>query len=613
MREVLKVFSRFLPNYKKYVTFTVVFNTLATLFGAFSFITLIPILKIIIKIEKPTSTYLPVHLFPVDGLKQALLNNLSKFVGDLINNPHIGYKWALFYVGCFGLLMVFFKTAFTFSATYCVTKIRNNVVKDLRDRLYNKVLSLPMGYFTEKRKGDIISRMTGDVQEIEYSVASPIDIMFKDPIAIIIFLGIMIFMSYQLTIFVLIMFPISSALIGYIGKTLRKKSFKAQTKMGEILSTIEETLGGLRVIKGFNAESKMAVKQRKQNANFKAIMDSVLIRNYLASPLSEFLGTFVLIGVMWFGGSLILMDQAILGAPEFIVYLIFSYSLINPAKNFSTAFYRIQKGLAALDRVDMVLNTESNILIKENPIDISGFQESIEYKDVWFKYQEDWILQDINLKITKGQTIALVGHSGSGKSTMADLLPRFYDVTRGCILVDGVDVRDISPGALRRLMGIVNQEPILFNDTIFNNIAFGVTSATQEEVEYAARIANAHNFILETENGYDTIIGDRGSRLSGGQRQRISIARAVLTNNPIMIFDEATSSLDTESEKLVQEAINNLLKDRTSIVIAHRLSTVRNADVIYVIRDGKIIEQGSYEQLLEVRGEFKKLHDNQFQ
>ncbi len=611
MRDALKVFFRFLPNYKRYLVFNVIFNVLAALFGIFSFVTLIPILKIILRMSAPATEYMAVHFLPIDGLKTAVMNNLYKYIGDLM----IKYEPTnvLMYVGIFGITMVFFKTAFTFSATFCVAKIRNHVVKDMRNKLYNKVLSLPMGYFTEQRKGDILSRMTGDVQEIEYSVGSPIDIIFKDPITILFSLLVMVFMSFKLTLFVFIMFPIAAAIIGYVGKALRKKSYKAQTKMGEILSTIEETLGGLRIVKGFNAEKKMAVKQDKQNERYRQIMDSVLIRNYLASPLSEFLGTFVIISVMWYGGSLILADKPILDAAEFIVYLVLFYSIINPAKNFSTAYYRVQKGLAALDRVDQVLNTESNILIKEKTTNIDGFRESIEYKGVWFKYQEDYVVQDININIKKGQTIALVGQSGSGKSTLADLLPRFYDATRGSVLIDGIDVRDMEPGQLRRLMGIVNQEPILFNDTIYNNITFGVDSATREQVEYAAHIANAHNFILETENGYDTIIGDRGSRLSGGQRQRISIARAVLTNNPIMILDEATSSLDTESEKLVQEAINNLLKDRTSIVIAHRLSTVRNADIIYVIRDGKIIEQGSFEQLLQSKGEFKKLHDNQFQ
>lgn len=611
MRDALKVFLRFLPNYKRYLVFNVVFNLFASLFGIFSFVALIPILKIILKLQAPTDQYMAVNFLPLDGFKTAVMNNLYKFIGDLMHSS--GPTNALLYVGIFGISMVFLKTTFTFSATFCVAKIRNHVVKDMRNKLYRKVISLPMGYFTEKRKGDILSRMTGDVQEIEYSVGSPIDIIFKDPITILFSLIAMVFMSFKLTIFVFVMFPIAGIIIGFVGKALRKKSYKAQTKMGEILSTIEETLGGLRIIKGFNAEKKMAVKQDIQNERYRQIMDSVLIRNYLASPLSEFLGTFVIISVMWYGGSLILSDKPILDAAEFIVYLVLFYSIINPAKNFSTAYYRIQKGLAALDRVDQVLNTESNIIVKDNPIDINGFNDSIEYKDVYFKYQEDYVLQNINIKIKKGMTIALVGHSGSGKSTMADLLPRFYDVTQGSVLVDGIDVRDLEPGKLRRLMGIVNQEPILFNDTIYNNILFGVEDATQEQVEYAAKIANAHSFILETENGYDTVIGDRGSRLSGGQRQRISIARAVLTNNPIMILDEATSSLDTESEKLVQEAINNLLKDRTSIVIAHRLSTVRNADIIYVIRDGKIIEQGNFEQLLQTKGEFKKLHDNQFQ
>jgi len=411
------------------------------------------------------------------------------------------------------------------------------------------------------------------------------------------------------------MFPFAAAIIGVIGKTLRKRSLLGQNKMGEILSTVEEALGGLRIIKGFNAEQKIRKKQQIQNQEYRTIMDRLMLRYFLASPLSEFLGVAVVISVMWYGGKLILENatNSMLQPEEFLVYLGLFYNIINPAKAFSTGFYNVQKGLAAVDRIDRVMNTKSNIVIKENPVQIEKFENEIEYKNVWFKYNEDYVLSDVNIQIQKGKTIALVGSSGSGKSTMADLLPRFYDVTKGKITVDGNDIRDLDTKALRNLLGIVNQEPILFNDTIYNNIMFGVEEASVEEVENAAKIANAHDFILETENGYQTNIGDRGTRLSGGQKQRISIARAVLKNPPIMILDEATSALDTESERLVQEAINNLMKQRTSIVIAHRLSTIRNSNNIYVLDKGKIIEQGNYDELLKKKGAFKKLHDNQFQ
>ncbi len=551
-------------------------------------------------------------LFPLNIPREAIMNNLYVWLSDQVEQK--GAVTMLLLIGILGIIMVFFKTTFTYLGTFSMTKIRNHVVKDIRNILFGKIVSLPIGYFTEEKKGDIIARTTADVTEIEVSIMTSLDAIFKNPFIIFFTVLSMLFMSWQLTVFVFIMFPIAGAIIGVIGRSLRKQSMLGQNKMGEILSTVEETLGGLRIIKAFNAEKKVQKKQLIQNQEYRSIMDKLTLRRMLASPMSEFMGTIVVMSVMWYGGRLILSDSAksMLEPEEFLVYLVLFYNIINPTKAFSTAIYNIQKGLASMDRIDKVLNTHSKIVIKDNPIQLKAFENNIEYKNVWFKYQEDYVLSDISFTIQKGQTIALVGPSGSGKSTLADLLPRFYDVVKGSILVDGNDIRDLDTTELRNILGIVNQEPILFNDTISNNIIFGVEQASPEEVEKAARIANAHDFIIETENGYQTNIGDRGTRLSGGQKQRISIARAVLKNPPVMILDEATSALDTESERLVQEAINNLMKERTSIVIAHRLSTIRNADTIYVLKQGKIIEQGNYDELLSRKGEFKILHDNQF-
>ena len=614
MRDAFKLFRRFLPPYKGYVSLTILFNVLGAIFGIFSFITLIPLLKILFGLEAETYEYMKVQfsLVPFQIPREALMNNLYAWISE--NAVTRGAVSMLLLVGLFGIVMVLLKTGFTYLGSFSVTKIRNHVVKDIRDNLFRKIVSLPIGFFTEERKGDIIARITGDVTEVENSVMTSLDVVFKNPVIILLTVITMIFMSWQLTLFVFIMFPVAGTIIGVIGKTLRKESRRGQTKMGEILSTVEETLGGLRIIKAFNAEKKIRNKQEKQNQQYRSIMDKIMLRRVLASPMSEFLGTAVVVGVMWYGGRLILLDtgKSTLEPAEFLVYLVLFYNIINPTKAFSTAFYNIQKGLASMDRIDTVLDTVSDIQEKSNAKTISTFNECIEYNNVWFRYKEQFVLKDINLKIQKGQTIALVGSSGSGKSTLTDLLPRFYDATKGTIRIDGNDVRDLNLLGLRSLLGIVNQEPILFNDTIYNNIAFGVEDTTPKEVEQAAKIANAHEFILKTEDGYQTNIGDRGTRLSGGQRQRLSIARAVLTNPPIMILDEATSSLDSESEKLVQLAINNLMKDRTSIIIAHRLSTVRNVDTIYVLNEGKIIEQGSYDELLKKDGTFKILHETQF-
>ena len=615
MRDAFKLFKRFLPPYKAYVSLGILSNIFAAVFSIFSYIALIPLLKILFQLDTKAYEYVDadISLIPFRIPRDAIMNNLYAWLGKSIeiNGP----IRVLLFVALLGIAMIFFKSVFTYMASFFMVKIRNHVVKDIRNNIVGKIISLPIGFFTEEKKGDIIARTTGDVTEIEVSIVSSFDALIKNPIIILITLFSMIFVSWQLTIFIFIMLPFAGAIIGFIGKTLRKRSFQGQNKMGEILSTVEETLGGLRIIKGFNAEKKIQRKQKVQNEEYRSIMDKLMLRYFLASPMSEFLGVLVVMSVMWYGGRLILTEtgENLLQPEEFLVYLGLFYNIINPTKAFSTGFYNVQKGLAAVDRIDRILNTKSNIIIKENPLPINKFEDKIEYKNVWFKYNEEYVLRDISITIQKGQTVALVGPSGSGKSTLADLLPRFYDVTKGNLLVDGNEVSDLDIKALRNLMGIVNQEPILFNDTIFNNIIFGVDQAGTEEVEMAAKIANAHEFIMETENGYQTNIGDRGTRLSGGQKQRISIARAVLKNPPIMILDEATSALDTESEKLVQQAINNLMKKRTSIVIAHRLSTIRNANNIYVLKQGKIVEQGNYKELLAKNGEFKTLHDNQFQ
>lgn len=614
MKYAFRLFSRFLKPYKAYVSFTIVFNILGAIFGIFSFIALIPILKILFNLESKVYNFIEADfsLIPLQIPREAIVNNMYAWLQQ--SAAEKGAIYMLVFVGVLTVILVLFKNVFTYFSSFCMTKIRNHVVKDIRNKLFAKIVSLPIGFFTEERKGDIIARATGDVIEVEVSIMTSLDIVFKNPIIIFFTLLFMVFMSWQLTLFVFIIFPVAGFIIGIIGKTLRKQSRKGQAKMGEILSLIEQSLGGLRIIKAFNAEGKIKAAQQVQNQDYRSIMDKITLRRALASPMSEFLGTSLVIAVMWYGGRLILLDdgRSSLEPEVFIGYLALFYNIINPTKAFSSAFYNIQKGLASMERIDAILDTKSSIQNKEDAIEIKSFEDKIEYSDVWFRYKDDYVLQDINITIKKGETIALVGMSGSGKSTLTDLLPRFYDVTKGSIKIDGQNLRDLDMYGLRSLMGIVNQEPILFNDTIFNNIAFGVESTTPGEVEKAARIANAHEFIVQTEDGYNTNIGDRGGRLSGGQRQRISIARAVLTNPPVMILDEATSSLDTESERLVQEAINNLMKDRTSIVIAHRLSTVRNADTIYVLSDGRIVQKGSYDELLKSDGQFKSLHDNQF-
>lgn len=606
MKDFIKVLKRFLPPYRMDLGMMFFYNLLSALFGAFSFGAMIPVLNIIFGISGDPVTEKVAWEFTTD----ALTNNFYYYTHLLTQN--YGADASLMFVGIVLLVIVLFKVVFAFLGSYHSVSIRNGVVRDMRQIIYNKIVSLPLPYFTEEKKGDIMSRSTGDVSEVENSIMSSVDMFFKNPVIIVVYLAGMIIMSPQLTLFVFVLLPIAGFVIGRVGRSLKKSSRLGQDKMGDILSTIEETLSGLRIIKAFNAESRMNDRFMVESNDYRKIMNSMMRRYVLAHPLSELLGTIVIVIVLWYGGRLILNGTGNLNASAFIAYLAMFYSVINPAKQFSKALYSVQKGLAAMDRIDQLLDAKSVISEKPNAISIQKFENSIEYRNVSFSYNGDRkVLKEIQLEIPKGKTVALVGQSGSGKTTFVDLLPRFYDVSEGGIFIDGIDIRDCKIANLRELMGNVNQESILFNDTIFNNIAFGVENASLEEVMEAAKIANAHDFISATENGYFTNIGDRGSKLSGGQRQRLSIARAVLKNPPIMILDEATSALDTESEKLVQEALDKLMKNRTSVVIAHRLSTVRNADLICVFNEGVIIERGKHEDLILKDGAYKKLYDMQ--
>ncbi len=604
MKGFLQILKRFIPPYKWKLAWNVLFNFLSAIFGAFSFLLLIPSLQILfgtqeLTLVKPELSY--------------SISAISEYVNYLISLVIVQYSHekALIFIGIFIIITVFLKTGFYYLANYMIVFIRNGVVRDIRSIVYRKVLKLQLGFFSDERKGDIMARMTGDVTEVENSIMNSLDMMIKNPILILISIIVMVYMSWSLTLFILFMFPIAGTIIGYIGKSLKKESRKGQKKMGEILSVIEEDLSGLRIIKAFNAEDKAIERFENENTSYFRIMNQLMWRRFLAHPVSEFLGTVVIIIVLWYGGQLILKQQSSLDAAAFIGYLVFFYNIINPAKAFSTALYSIEKGLASMERIDKILQTKETITDKPNAIAIDDFHSTIVYENVSFAYNTAPVLKNINLKIEKGQTIALVGQSGSGKTTLADLLPRFYDVSKGRIMVDGKDLRDLQLKSLRNIIGYVNQEPILFNDSFHNNIAFGMDNVPEEEVIRAAKIANAHEFIMATEQGYQTSIGDRGDKLSGGQKQRLSIARAVLKNPPILILDEATSSLDTESERLVQDALVKLTKNRTSLVIAHRLSTIKNADFIIVLHKGKIIERGTHKELLEAGGRYRKLHDMQ--
>jgi len=604
MKEFFKILIRFVPPYKKRLILNFLFNLLSALFTVFSVAMLIPILEILFGLSEDIK-----ELVPWAMNLGAIKHNAYYYIGAF-KSAH-GAGLTLLFVGLFVVMATLLKVGFYYLGAYEAVYIRNGVVKDIREQIYSKILKLALPFFSEERKGDIISRITGDVTEVENSIMSSLDMFLKNPIIILVLLGSMLIMSPTMTLFILLVLPVAGFIIGKVGKSLKKVSREGQDKMGIILTVIEETLGGLRIIKAFNAEEKMDARFNEELHDYRRIMNRLMRRRELAHPLSELLGTIVIIIVVWFGGTLILSKKGELSGPEFIAYIAIFYQIINPAKAFTTALYSIQKGLASMDRIDKILLADVTIPEAINAQSVSTMNDSIEYRNVTFAYDEKKVLNNVSLEIKKGKTIALVGQSGSGKTTFVDLLPRFYDVLGGQILIDGVDIRDLKLHDLRDLMGNVNQDAILFNDTIFNNIAFGVENTSMPEVIAAAKVANAHSFIIETEHGYDTMIGDRGSKLSGGQRQRLSIARAILKNPPILILDEATSALDTESERLVQDALENLMKNRTSIVIAHRLSTVRNADLICVFHAGKIVERGTHDELIALDGRYKKLHSMQ--
>ena len=609
MRQFFNVLRRFVPPYKKYLILSVIFNILSAVLNIFSFATLIPILQILFETGDAgrVTTLMP---WSWENAKDVLSNNADYYVTMLIEN--VGATSTLLIIGLFLAFATFLKTGAYFLSSATIIPIRTGVVRDIRNQLYQKINALPLGFFSEERKGDIIARMSGDVQEIENSIMSSLDMIFKNPVLIIAYFTTLIVISWELTLFTIVFAPLMGWMMGAIGKKLKAKSMEAQGIWSDTMSQVEETLGGLRIIKAFCAEKKMNERFDSVNTRYRNHIMRVNIRQQLAHPMSEFLGTVMIVIVLWFGGVLVLSGNTISG-PTFIYYMVILYSILQPLKDFSRAGYNIPKGLASMERVDKILQAESNIteLPEAERKNIGAFEHEIEFRNVSFRYAEKWVLQDINLKIRKGQTVALVGQSGSGKSTLLDLIPRYYDVQEGEVLIDGINVKHLGIHDLRQLIGNVNQEAILFNDSFRNNIAFGVDNATQQQIEDAARIANAHEFITQTEEGYDTNIGDRGSRLSGGQRQRISIARAILKNPPILILDEATSALDTESERLVQEALEKLMKTRTTVAVAHRLSTIKNADEICVIHEGRIVERGTHAELLEKDGYYKKLNDMQ--
>lgn len=607
MKELWTLFRRFVPPYRKYLFLNIFFNILAAFLTLFSFAVIIPILEILFKIREANYVYMD---WGSGSVKDVVINNFYYYTQECINEwGPIGTLTAMA-----GLLVVMtmLKTGATYLSSYFVIPMRAGIVRDIRNYVYDKIVRLPIGFFTTERKGDVMARMTGDVAEIENSIMSTLDMIFKDPIMIIVCLSMMLFLSWQLTVFVLLLLPIAGSLMGRVGKRLKRASFEGQQQWGLLMSNIEETLGGLRIIKAFNAEQKVQDRFHDGNQEFFRITRNVQRRQSLAHPMSEFLGTVTIAIVLVFGGTLIIKGVSGMTAASFIYYMVMFYSIINPAKDLTKAMYSIQKGLASMERVDAILNAQNPIQDPAKPEKIEDLKGEIQYKNVTFGYDPAVpVVKNANITIRPGETVALVGQSGSGKSTMADLLPRFYDVNSGKIMIDGHDIRDLKVHDLRSLMGNVNQEAILFNDTIFNNIAFGVKNATMEQVIQAAKIANAHDFIMATEDGYNTNIGDRGCRLSGGQRQRLSIARAILKNPPILILDEATSALDSESEKLVQEALERLMKNRTTLVIAHRLSTIKNASQICVMHEGEIVEHGTHDELLALNGYYTRLVEMQ--
>ncbi len=611
MKEFLKVLRRFVPPYKKYLILSLFFTLLSAILNVFSFMVIIPILQILFKINDVSGVaYTPWSEMTSDNAKEVLMDNAAYYMNSI--TEEYGASTVLLLLGLFLVFMTLLKTASYFGSSAAIIPLRTGIVRDMRTQLYNKVVSLPIGFFTNERKGDIIARMTGDVTEVENSIVTSLDMLIKNPIFIIIYFTTLLYVSWELTLFTICVIPVLGWVMGAVGRKLKANSLVAQQKLGETTSQMEETLGGLRIIKAFLAEKKMSNRFLKCSNELRSAIRKVATRQAMAHPMSEFLGTGVIVLVLWFGGTLILSENSPITAAAFIYYLTILYSIINPLKDLSKASYNIPRGLASMERIDAILKAENPIVDGKKGVEIPDMKEGIEYKDLSFSYDgERQVLKNINLKIEKGKTVALVGQSGSGKSTMVDLIPRYYDVQEGRITIDGVDVRDMKVKSLRSLIGNVNQEAILFNDSFYNNITFGVENATMEQVIEAAKIANAHDFIMETEDGYDTCVGDRGCRLSGGQRQRISIARAILKNPPILILDEATSALDTESERLVQEALERLMKTRTTIAIAHRLSTIKNADEICVLRDGEIVERGKHDELIRLNGVYKRLNDMQ--
>ena len=611
MKEFFKVLRRFVPPYRKYLVLSVLFTLLSAVLNVFSFMVLIPILQILFKVTEPVEVdFIAWSTMDSGNAKDVLMNNLQFYMNGFVDSH--GASAMLLLLGVFLVLMTLLKTASYFASSAAIIPLRTGIVRDLRTRMYDKVVSLPLGFFSKERKGDIIARMTGDVIEVENSIVTSLDMLIKNPIFIVIYFATLVYVSWEMTLFTICVAPVLGWIMGSVGRKLKAKSMVVQQKVGDTTSQMEETIGGLRVIKAFVAEKKMSARFRKCCDELRNAVMRVTMRQALAHPMSEFLGTCIIVIVLWFGGTLILSENSPISAAAFIYYLTMLYSIINPVKELSKASYSIPRGLASMERVDAILQAGNPITDGEKGVEPADMKDGIEFRNVTFSYDgERNVLKGIDLKIGKGKTVALVGQSGSGKSTMVDLIPRYYDVQQGEVTIDGVNVKDMKVKSLRSLIGNVNQEAILFNDTFYNNITFGVENATMEQVIEAAKIANAHDFIMETEKGYDTCVGDRGCLLSGGQRQRISIARAILKNPPILILDEATSALDTESERLVQEALERLMKTRTTIAIAHRLSTIKNADEICVMRDGEIVERGKHDELIGLNGVYKRLNDMQ--